>query len=77
VNDNDDGSSVRVTLRDVYDAVNAMREEIGGVPAKVEDHETRLRSLERKLYMFTGVFIVIEVLVVPLTAALLGNVFNK
>lgn len=53
MNCGDDGG-VRITLREIYDAlvgvqanVGSMTEQMGQVLARVEDHEQRIRNTER------------------------------
>lgn len=51
--DNDMGS-VTITAKEVYDKLSELVVSMSGVPARIEDHETRLRSLERKIWAATG-----------------------
>lgn len=46
-----------ITLREVYDLVVEVKDSVAIVPAHAEqlkDHETRLRALERKLWLLAG-----------------------
>lgn len=62
--------SVRVTLRDVYEIVNEIRDDVQGLKPlapQVRDHEKRLRVVERIAWaalgiagVFTVVFKIIE-----------------
>lgn len=62
--------SVRVTLRDVYEIVNEIRDDVQGLKPlapQVRDHEKRLRAVERIAWaalgiagVFTVVFKIIE-----------------
>jgi hypothetical protein len=56
---------VTITLRDVYDAVNALKEKIAiefsPIPAQVADHEKRLRVLETPVR--TSVWIIVGTIV--------------
>lgn len=49
-----DEPSARITLREVYDAVNALKAELSNLPKVSEDHEVRIRELERKVWSFAG-----------------------
>lgn len=44
-----------ITLREVYDAVVGLKEELNGVPTITADHEQRIRDLERKVWSFSGI----------------------
>jgi hypothetical protein len=51
----------RITTRMVFNAVMELREDLegirrvmGGIPEKVNDHEVRLRSLERYWWLWLG-----------------------
>lgn len=57
-----------ITLREVYDAVVGLKEELNGVPRITADHEERLRDLERKVWSFSGIAAVL--------GALLGQVIS-
>lgn len=46
--------SARITLREVYDAVNSLKAELSNLPKISEDHEDRIRELERKVWSFAG-----------------------
>lgn len=46
--------SARITLREVYDAVQSLKAELSQLPKIAEDHEDRLRDLERKVWSFAG-----------------------
>ena len=50
----DDQLQAVITLREVYDAVVGLKEELNGVPTITADHETRIRDLERKVWSFSG-----------------------
>lgn len=57
-----------ITLREVYDAVVGLKEELNGVPRITADHEERLRDLERKVWSFSGIAAIL--------GALLGQVIS-
>lgn len=45
----EDNGAIRITLRDVYDSVEEIKERL--VPLEsVADHETRIRILERRVW---------------------------
>lgn len=46
--------STRVTLGRVYDLVLEMKEELSGIPRKVDDHEVRIRAIEKYLWVWIG-----------------------
>ena len=52
---NDDQTKAIITLREVYDAVVGLKEELNGVPKITADHEERIRELERRIWGFAGV----------------------
>jgi hypothetical protein len=51
---NDPQSHAVITLREVYDVVVQLKEELNGVPRITADHEERIRDLERKVWSFSG-----------------------
>lgn len=46
--------SARITLREVYDAVQSLKAELSSLPKIAEDHEDRIRELERRVWSFAG-----------------------
>lgn len=48
---------VRITLRDVYNEVSALREDVRPLVGAVPDHEKRIRTLERWAYGLPPTFI--------------------
>lgn len=46
--------TARITLREVYDAVQALKNELSNLPKVAEDHENRLRALEKRVWTFAG-----------------------
>jgi hypothetical protein len=48
---------VRITLKDVYAEVRALREEMSTVMPAIPDHEKRLRSVEAWKYTLPPTFI--------------------
>lgn len=52
------GSHLRVTLRDVYEIVNEIRDDVQGLKPlapQVRDHEKRLRAVERIAWAALGI----------------------
>lgn len=47
--------STEITLREVYNAVIELKYELAHTPKQVEDHENRLRSLEKLVWGLSGV----------------------
>ena len=52
---NDNQTHAIITLREVYDVVVQLKEELNGVPRITADHEERIRDLERKVWSFAGI----------------------
>jgi len=48
-------ATARITLREVYDAVQSLKQELSSLPKIAEDHEDRIRELERRVWSFAGV----------------------
>lgn len=46
--------NVEITPKEIYDKLVELVVAMSPVPARMEDHETRLRSLERKIWMAAG-----------------------
>lgn len=46
--------TARITLREVYDAVQSLKAELSQLPKIAEDHEDRIRELERRVWSFAG-----------------------
>lgn len=46
--------STRVTLGRVYDLVLELKDELTGLPRKVDDHEVRIRAIEKYLWVWIG-----------------------
>jgi hypothetical protein len=55
----DDNLHAVITLREVYDAVVELKQELNAVPRMVIDHEERIRDLERKIWGFSGLAAII------------------
>lgn len=50
-----DQRTTEITLREVYDAVIELKYELAHTPKQVDDHEKRIRSLERLTWSLSGV----------------------
>lgn len=60
---------VRITQREIYDLLVAIDKKLDPLPARIEDHETRLRALERQVWRWAGV----AALVASVTATLIAR----
>ncbi len=49
-----DLGAVTITAKEVYDKLSELVVAMSPVPKQVEDHEIRLRGLERKIWMAAG-----------------------
>ena len=58
-----DEPKVEIGLREVYDAVMELKGIVSGHPDKLDDHETRIRALEAKVWFVSGIFGVISFIV--------------
>jgi hypothetical protein len=56
-------SSARITVREVYDAVISLRNDLQHTPRMVDDHEERIRDLERKVWGAAGIATVLGVVI--------------
>lgn len=66
-------SETRDALKEIQHEVAAMNQNLSGVPAKVDDHEIRLRALERFKFALMGVALVGGGLAGALWARLVGG----
>lgn len=46
--------STRVTLHTVYNLLLDFKEEMTGLPRRVDDHEIRIRAIEKYLWVWIG-----------------------
>ena len=69
---NDPTTSARITVREVYDAVQSLRQELQHTPRMVDDHEQRLRDLERKVWGAAGVATVLGAILSQLITMLVS-----
>lgn len=58
-----DPSTARITVREVYDAVMSLRNELQHTPRMVDDHEQRLRDLEKRVWSAAGIATVLGVVI--------------
>lgn len=56
-------NSARITVREVYDAVMSLRQDLQHTPRMVDDHEERIRDLERKVWGAAGIATVLGVVI--------------
>jgi hypothetical protein len=68
---NDNQTHAVITLREVYDVVVQLKEELNGVPRITADHEDRIRDLERKVWSFSGIAAIIGAALSQLITALM------
>lgn len=47
-------SPIIITLRDVYDVVTDLADDVSGLPKVVADHENRIRFLEKAVWVAAG-----------------------
>lgn len=50
----DDEPVVRVTLTTIYNKLLDVEDKVDPLPAKVNDHEVRLRAIEKYLWIWIG-----------------------
>jgi hypothetical protein len=65
-----DPSTARITVREVYDAVMSLRNELQHTPRMVDDHEQRLRDLEKRVWSAAGIATVSGVIISQLISML-------
>lgn len=46
--------TVRITNREIYDAVVDLKERVSPLPDRVDDHEVRIRAIEKYLWIWIG-----------------------
>lgn len=63
-------NSARITVREVYDAVMSLRQDLQHTPRMVDDHEERIRDLERKVWGAAGIATVLGVVISQLITTL-------
>lgn len=52
--EDDDEVVVRVTLRTIYDTILDLKSTLDPLPGKVNDHEVRIRAIEKYLWIWIG-----------------------
>lgn len=50
----EDGPHVKVTLDVIYNAVLGLKEQLAPLPDRVDDHEIRIRAIEKYLWIWIG-----------------------
>lgn len=46
--------STRITLHAVYNLVLELKDDLTGLPRRVDDHEIRIRAIEKYLWVWIG-----------------------
>lgn len=64
---------VTITLATIYDKLLQVERKVDPVPATVQDHETRLRKLEMRVWMWLGGAAVAGGIVGQLGSQMLGS----
>ena len=49
-----EGPHVKVTLDVIYDTLLTMQAQVAPLPARVDDHEVRIRAIEKYLWIWIG-----------------------
>jgi hypothetical protein len=60
-----------ITLREVYDVVLELKTELSSIPRMTEDHETRIRDLERKVWSYSSISALLAVVISQVVSTLL------
>lgn len=63
MNDKEPTTTVRITLREIYDTLLELKTIVSAHPERIEDHEKRIRDLEFKVWSFSGIASIIAVIV--------------
>jgi hypothetical protein len=50
----EDDATVRITNREIYNAVLDLKEAVNPLPGQVSDHEVRIRAIEKYLWIWIG-----------------------
>lgn len=66
-----DESTAVITLREVYDVVLELKTELSSVPRMTEDHETRIRDLERKVWSYSSISALLAVVISQVVSTLI------
>ena len=61
--DKEPTTTVRITLREIYDTLLELKTIVSAHPERIEDHEKRIRDLEFKVWSFSGIASIIAVVV--------------
>jgi hypothetical protein len=66
-----DESTAVITLREVYDVVLELKTELSSIPRMTEDHETRIRDLERKVWSYSSISALLAVVISQVVSTLI------
>jgi hypothetical protein len=66
-----DESTAVITLREVYDVVLELKTELASVPRMTEDHEIRIRDLERKVWSYSSISALLAVVISQVVSTLI------
>ena len=64
--DNTDPNTVRITLKDVYTLLVEVSKKVDATQShgpQLEDHEKRIRAVERNVWIIVGIGVVAQILV--------------
>ena len=59
--DKEPTTTVRITLREIYDTLIELKTIVGQHPERIDDHEKRIRDLEFKVWSFSGIASIVAV----------------
>jgi hypothetical protein len=62
--------NIKIGLREIYDAVVELKGIVSGHPDKLDDHEARIRSLEIKVWSFSGIAAAIATIVTQILSTI-------
>jgi len=65
-----EGPKVEIGLREIYDAVLELKTIVSSHPDKLDDHETRIRKLEFKVWSAAGFSGIIAVVISQIIGAI-------
>jgi predicted component of type VI protein secretion system len=76
VSNQDPQPSLRVTLVDIYATVLSIDKKVDPIPRRIDDHETRIRSVEQQMFKWLGASAAISIVISALIA-FLASVIQK
>jgi hypothetical protein len=65
--------STEITLREVYDIVQELKFELSHIPRIADDHEKRIRNLERLIWSLSGLATLLGAALSQLITSLVNN----